>query len=450
MNKFVISLNNVSKTFSLRHWDLFHKESELREIKSIDNISLNVEKGKMIGIIGRNGSGKTTLLRLIAGVLKPDKGSLITKGVVGPLLQIGLGGNEELTVKENIITYGMLLGFKKNLMREKIPEILKFAELEKYGDVKMKYLSSGMKVRIMFSTALLMDPDILLVDEVIAVGDAPFREKSFDAFLAFKEKGKTILFVSHNVTYVKQLCDEVYFLDKGKILEYGDPEKVVKKYEDFCKAIHKESTKIEPLKKNIRKYQIFQKGQIGDSPSREKIKKIGIPEKLNGKNVLDIGCNEGFYCFECEKKGAQVVGIEFNKVWYDLALERKKEFASSVDYFQMNWNDIPKLNYRFDLVLFLAAFHYLKDNQLEMLKKIYEKMNSNGLLILEMGLTSKNEESFLIETIKRPGGDICQYPNKFTIQKLLNDAGFKESQFFGKSFDIKGDPVPRYIVHAKK
>ena len=116
----------------------------------------------------------------------------------------------------------------------------------------------------------------------------------------------------------------------------------------------------------------------------------------------------------------------------------------------MNWNDIHELNYRFDLVLFLAAFHYLPDNQLEMLKKICEKMNSGGLLILELGLSSKNEGTFLIETIKRPGGDICQYPNKFSIQKLLKDAGFSASKFFGKSFDIKGDPVPRYIIHAKK
>ena len=450
MNNLAISVTNVSKTFSLRQWSISHSESELSEIKSIDNISLDVEKGKMIGIIGKNGSGKTTLLRLVAGVLKPDQGNITTKGVVGPLLQIGLGGNEEFTVKENIITYGMLLGFSKNLMKSKVSEILKFAELEEYINVKMKYLSSGMKVRVMFPTALLMEPDILLVDEIIAVGDASFRKKSFDSFLSFKNKGKTILFVSHNLQQVKQLCDQVYFLDKGKIIEHGEPEKIVKIYEDFCKAVPKESTKSKSVEKNVRKYQIFEKGQIGDSPSNEKIKKIGIPENLNGKYVLDIGCNEGFYCFECEKKGAKVVGIEFNKVWYDFALERKNEFSSSVDFIHMNWEDIHKLTYRFDLVLFLAAFHYLRDNQLEMLKKIFEKINLGGLFILELGLTKKNEGTFLIETIKRPGGDICQYPNKFTIQKLLKDTGFSESQFFGKSFDIKGDPIPRYIVHAKK
>ncbi len=450
MKNLAISVTNVSKTFSFRQWSITHSESELREIKSIDNISLDVEKGKMVGIIGKNGSGKTTLLRLVAGVLKPDQGNITTKGAIGPLLQIGLGGNEEFTVKENIITYGMLLGFSKNLMKSKVSEILKYAELEEYINVKMKYLSSGMKVRIMFSTALLMDPDILLVDEVIAVGDASFRKKSFDSFLSFKNKGSTILFVSHNLQQVKQLCDHVYFLDKGKIIEHGDPEKIVTIYENFCKAVTKEPRKSKSVEKNVRKYQIFEDGQIGDSPSHEKIKKMGIPEKLNGKQVLDIGCNEGFYCFECEKKGAKVVGIEFNKVWYDLALERKNELSSSVDFFHMNWNEIQKLNYRFDLVLFLAAFHYLRDNQLDLLKKIFEKMNSGGLLILELGISKKNEDAFLIETIKRPGGDICQYPNKFSIEKLLKDAGFSESKIFGKSFDIKGDPVPRYIVHAKK
>lgn len=203
-------------------------------------------------------------------------------------------------------------------------------------------------------------------------------------------------------------------------------------------------------KKEIRKYQIFEEGQIGDSPSFEKIKKLHIPDKLTGKYVLDIGCNEGFYCFECEKNGANCVGIEFNKSWYDFALKRKEEFSSNVQFLLMNWNDIHTLTQNFDLILFLAAFHYLKDNQVQMLKKLFDKMNPDGLLILELGLSEKNEETFFIDTIKRPGGDLCQYPNKFSIEKLLKDAGFKKVIFQGDGFDIKGDPVSRYIVHAIK
>lgn len=235
MIEYSIQINDISKTFKLDTWNITHTISKLRKIKPINNISLNIEKGKMIGIIGKNGSGKTTLLRMIAGIFHPDKGSITVNGKIGPLLQVGLGSNDEFTVAENIITYGILLGFKKKIIHDKIPEIIKFAELEEYRDVKMKYLSSGMKVRIMFSTAMLIDPDILLVDEVISVGDASFREKSFNAFLSFKKRDKTIILVSHNLTLIRQLCDEVYVMDKGEIIYHGDPKDVVSKYESFCK-----------------------------------------------------------------------------------------------------------------------------------------------------------------------------------------------------------------------
>jgi len=202
--------------------------------------------------------------------------------------------------------------------------------------------------------------------------------------------------------------------------------------------------------KEVRKYQIFEPGQIGDSPSHEKIRKLHIPDNLKEKYVLDIGCNEGFYCFECERRGAQCVGIEFNKTWIDFALKRKDEFKSSAQFLLMNWNEIHTINKKFDLVLFLAAFHYLKDNQLQMLGEIFKKMNPEGLLILELGLSDKNEKSFFIDKIKRPGGDFCQYPNKFSIEKLLKDVGFKKVLFQDKGFNIKGDPIPRYVVHAIK
>lgn len=234
MMEYSISLKDVSKTFKTSQKKIIGN-SKHTKIKAIDNVSLNFENGKMVGIIGRNGSGKTTLLRLIASILYPDSGKIVTKGTVSPLLQIGAGSNDELTVMENIITQGVLLGFEKNWISEKVPEIIKFAELEDYKNEKMKHLSSGMKARIMFSTSMLMDPDIFLVDEIISVGDAIFRQKSFDAFLSFKKRKKTIVFVSHNLEIVKKLCDVVYFLDKGKIIEFGEPEKVVKSYQNFCK-----------------------------------------------------------------------------------------------------------------------------------------------------------------------------------------------------------------------
>lgn len=232
MTEYSIRVKDVSKTF-----ETSRKIGDLKEkrIKAIDNISMDIEKGQMIGLIGRNGSGKTTLLRLIASILYPNSGKIVTEGTVGPLLQIGAGSNDELTVMENIIMQGVLFGFEKKWITQKVPEIIKFAELDDYQNEKMKHLSSGMKVRIMFSTAMQMDPDILLVDEIIAVGDLKFREKSFDSFLSFKNRNKTIVFVSHNLQVVQKLCDVVYFLDKGKIIDYGEPEKVIKSYQGFCK-----------------------------------------------------------------------------------------------------------------------------------------------------------------------------------------------------------------------
>ena len=232
MTEYSIRVKDVTKSFKTSR-----KIGDLKEkrIKAIDNISMDVEKGQMVGLIGRNGSGKTTLLRLIASILYPNSGKIVTNGTVGPLLQIGAGSNDELTVMENIIMQGVLFGFEKKWITQKVPEIIKFAELDDYKNEKMKLLSSGMKVRIMFSTAMQMDPDILLVDEIIAVGDLKFREKSFDSFLSFKNRNKTIVFVSHNLQVVQKLCDVVYFLDKGKIIDYGEPEKVIKSYQGFCK-----------------------------------------------------------------------------------------------------------------------------------------------------------------------------------------------------------------------
>jgi ABC-type polysaccharide/polyol phosphate transport system ATPase subunit len=233
MKDTAIKLENVSKVFKLNKMGSGSSKSHIDEIKSIDNISMEIEKGKMIGIIGKNGSGKTTLLRLMGGIFQPNFGKIMVKGRIGPLLHIGTGINEELTLRENIITYGILLGFSKEWIKGKIKEILDFAELLDYENAKIKHLSSGMRVRAMFSTALQIDPDILLVDEIISVGDFSFRRKSFEKFLSFKNNNKTIVLVSHNLEIVKKLCDEVYFLDSGKIIENGNPEETIKKYQEF-------------------------------------------------------------------------------------------------------------------------------------------------------------------------------------------------------------------------
>lgn len=215
------------------------------------------------------------------------------------------------------------------------------------------------------------------------------------------------------------------------------------------KILKRKLNKITKQKKR-KPYQSFSEIEEGDSLSYEKLKKIGLPNNLSEKKVLDLGCNEGFFCFECEKRGAQVIGIEKDEYWYNKAIERKEKFSSSVRIENKDWNFISLLKQKFDLVLFLGAFHYLKNNQLEILTHVYNLLHEGGLLILEAGLLDKNEGKFLIENVKRPVGDARQFTNKFTIQKLLKNAGFNQVLFFGGGLNIKGDDVPRYIIHAKK
>ena len=204
------------------------------------------------------------------------------------------------------------------------------------------------------------------------------------------------------------------------------------------------------LKSKRPAYQIFSENSRGDSKSFEKLEKLGIPEKLENKSVLDLGCNEGFFCFECERRGARCLGIERDPHWYNQALERKNEFGSFVNFINQSWDLLPTINYKFDVAIFLAAFHYIKDNQLEVLTNVYNKLKNEGMLILEIGILEKNEGEFLVENVKRPAGDICQFTNKFTIEKLLHDAGFDEIQYYGTGWDIRGDDIPRYVIHALK
>lgn len=198
-----------------------------------------------------------------------------------------------------------------------------------------------------------------------------------------------------------------------------------------------------------RQYQTFSGNDNGISNSDRKLKKLGLPNDLQGKSVLDIGCNEGFFSFECEKRGAKtVVGIERKESFFKMALERKKQFSSNVEFLKLDWNEIPTLNYKFDIIIFLAAFHYAKGKQSSLLNDILEKMNRGGMLILELGLSDKNEGTFFIESIQRkPNSGYTEYPNLFTIEKLLSDAGFEQIKNIGRGGI--GKPV-RFVIHAIK
>ena len=233
----VVSVNKITKKFSIgkpvgnskiiKHWWM---PTEEKKILALDNVTFDVKQGEILGIIGFNGSGKTTLLRIIAGVYRPDSGSIRVNGTLSPLLQLGAGFQADLNARENIIMNGMLLGMSKSFIEKKLQSIIEYAGLENFSDLKIKHYSTGMRARLAFSIGMQIEPDILLIDEILSVGDKDFREKSYKTFLTFKKNKKTIIHATHNLEKLKEFSDRVLLLNKGKIISIGNPDEVIKKY----------------------------------------------------------------------------------------------------------------------------------------------------------------------------------------------------------------------------
>lgn len=215
----------------------FEKKEEFWALK---DINFSIKKGEVVGIIGSNGAGKSTLLKILSQITPPTEGEIILRGRVGSLLEVGTGFHPELTGRENIFLNGAILGMKRKEIAEKFDEIVEFAGIEKFLDTPVKYYSSGMYVRLAFSVAAHMDPDILLVDEVLAVGDAEFQKKCLGKMEDItKKEGRTIIFVSHNMAAIQRLCEKTIILSEGKIKEFGDTDDVIKKYLGNSKSIPK-------------------------------------------------------------------------------------------------------------------------------------------------------------------------------------------------------------------
>ncbi len=196
----------------------------------MSGVSFNVEKGRTLGLIGENGSGKSTMLKIVAGIAKPSSGRIKTVGKVSALIELGAGFHPEITGRENVFINGIMLGLTKKEINEKFDEIVSFAELEEFIDAPVKTYSSGMYMRLGFSVAINVNPDILLIDEVLAVGDASFIPKCLDRIDDFRRRKKTILFVSHDLATVEKICDKVVLLKNGRIAAIGEPKRVVDAY----------------------------------------------------------------------------------------------------------------------------------------------------------------------------------------------------------------------------
>jgi len=235
-----IIVDNVSKRFRIPHekkTTLFHnligvvkRQFSYEEFWALKDISFDIRKGETFGIVGRNGSGKSTLLKILARVLYPDSGTVSKDGKVASFLELGVGFQPELTAQENVYIYASILGMSRKETRRKYAEIFDFAELHKFENMKLKNFSSGMYMRLAFSTAIHADPDTMLIDEVFAVGDEAFQKKCTAKINEFKDNGKTIIFVSHSLDKVKSLCQRSLFLDHGRMMAVGNTEEVVNKY----------------------------------------------------------------------------------------------------------------------------------------------------------------------------------------------------------------------------
>ena len=208
------------------------KEIMYNEFHALDHVSFQVKQGDRLGILGMNGAGKSTLLKVIAGVLKPTEGSVQVKGKIVPLLELGSGFAREYTGAENIFLYGTILGYSKEFLKEKYDEIVEFSELGKFIDVPVKNYSSGMRSRLGFAIATVVEPDVLILDEVLSVGDAKFKKKCEKRIQSMFDKGVTVLFVSHSLPQVKRICNKAIILEHGKIIAEGDIDKVAKVYEE--------------------------------------------------------------------------------------------------------------------------------------------------------------------------------------------------------------------------
>lgn len=240
---YAIEIRNLSKSFHIysspadRLKEIFLRKSLSVTIESLKDINLQVVKGETLGIVGKNGAGKSTLLKIVAGTLTPSTGEITTSGRVAALLELGAGFNPEFTGRKNIVLNAALLGLTEKEIREREQDIIDFSELGDFIDRPLKIYSSGMALRLAFAVAASIDPDILIIDEALSVGDGAFARKSFDKIMQFRKSGKSILFCSHSLYQVEALCDRVVWMDKGQIVKIGNPSDIVKSYSDYLASL---------------------------------------------------------------------------------------------------------------------------------------------------------------------------------------------------------------------
>ena len=225
---------DIEKDFSMKqafiNFFTKKKKKKTEYFWALKNVTFSVNKGDVVGLIGSNGAGKSTLLKVVSGVMKPTSGKVEVDGVISPMIELGAGFDQNLTARENIYLNGAILGYSKNFLDSKFDEIVEFSELKDFLDVPVKNFSSGMTAKLAFSIATIVDPEILIVDEILSVGDLRFQEKSKNKMMEMIKGGTTVLYVSHSLESIKDLCNKVVWLDHGQVVKMGDTKEICDEY----------------------------------------------------------------------------------------------------------------------------------------------------------------------------------------------------------------------------
>ena len=242
----IITVENVSMHFrmdknhttSLKEWvvSFLKGKQQYEEFHALENVTFDVKRGEIFGVIGRNGAGKSTLLKVVSGIYKPTSGKAVSAGRIAPMLELGSGFDQELSGHDNIFLNGAILGFTEDFLKQKYDEIVAFSELGEFIHQPIKTYSSGMMMRLAFSVATIVEPEILIVDEILAVGDASFQQKSRARMLELMKGGTTVLFVSHTMSQIREMCDRVLWLDHGTVKMIGETQQVCDAYETMPMA----------------------------------------------------------------------------------------------------------------------------------------------------------------------------------------------------------------------